>query len=160
MNQELTQKLYDKYPELFGDNPGVSMGGWPADPAIAFDVGDGWYTLIDTLLELICADFNRAKKAFDENKDPHLHDMLAAEQIHQFELLPDIKQVKEKFGSLRFYAGTFTPAQKHYIDFAEAMSASICDGCGKLGEVSSRKGWLNCKCQECRTVSEETHFHG
>lgn len=45
---------------------------------------------------------------------------------------PDIRvvQVKEKFGSLRFYADNTTDEEDKLIDFAEALSIKTCVGCG------------------------------
>ena len=160
MNQELTQKLYDKYPELFGDNPHEGITGMREINAISFDVGDGWFILIDTLIGLLCEDYKRAKKAVDENTDPMLTGMFAAELQNQFIRLPSIKQVKEKFGDLRFYAAVGEAKHGAYIKFAEAMSSSICNSCGKTGGIVLDKGWLNCQCATCRGVSDETHFHG
>ena len=45
---------------------------------------------------------------------------------------PEIRvvQVKEKFGSLRFYADNTTELEDTLIDFAEAISIKTCVGCG------------------------------
>jgi hypothetical protein len=57
-------------------------------------------------------------------------------------------QVKEKFGSLRFY----TNGNDDYVDglirMAESMSAVTCETCGKPGKISG-KGYISCKCPEC-----------
>ena len=44
---------------------------------------------------------------------------------------PEIRvvQVKEKFGSLRFYADNTTELEDTLIDFAEALSIKTCVGC-------------------------------
>lgn len=148
MREDLANELYAKYPELFTDN------------RVSLDVGDGWYVLLDGLFGLLCAEFRKAKKKYDEDSLIDNANELAGEQLYEFEHLPAIKQIKEKFGSLRFYAGTFRPEHKAYIDFAETMSSSICSNCGKMGSIQLDKGWLNCQCGECRKAAEETHFHG
>jgi hypothetical protein len=56
-------------------------------------------------------------------------------------------QVKEKFGTLRFY----TEGGDDYTDgvgaMAEAMSATTCEVCGKLGKLND-EGWIQCRCEE------------
>lgn len=56
-------------------------------------------------------------------------------------------QVKEKFGTLRFYCSggdTFTDG---VASMAEAMSARTCEECGNPGKIS-RSGWLRCLCNK------------
>ena len=62
-------------------------------------------------------------------------------------LVPTVVQVKEKFGTLRFYVIGATDAQYNYISFAEAMSGRICETCGKPGKRLGR-GWIYTSCEE------------
>lgn len=64
-----------------------------------------------------------------------------------------VDQVKEKFGTLRFYT-TITggePAVIEQIDRlirdAESRSASVCEYCGKPGRLT-RNGWIKSACEE------------
>ncbi len=57
-----------------------------------------------------------------------------------------VGQVKEKFGTLRFYCGG-TPAIDRYVRLAERLSAITCDVCGKSGRLSSNNGWYRTLCK-------------
>lgn len=62
-----------------------------------------------------------------------------------------IDQVKEKFGTLRFYIG-MVPEDKYkeiyeLIHEAETKSAKICDICGDAGRGISLKGWYVTRCE-------------
>lgn len=59
-----------------------------------------------------------------------------------------IAQVKEKFGSLRFYIGSSSDAVFDRISEAEKDSAKTCELCGKPGKIIG-KGWLMARCEEC-----------
>ncbi|MBA3857952.1 MAG: hypothetical protein C0507_13695 [Cyanobacteria bacterium PR.3.49] len=58
-----------------------------------------------------------------------------------------VKQVKEKFGTLRFYMGVAHDAIRAAIDRAEQESAQTCEDCGKPGKVRSG-GWISVLCDE------------
>ena len=65
----------------------------------------------------------------------------------------EIEQVKEKFGTLRFYfvntCGDFADIAFDVVDATEARSAFVCELCGEHGEVKSLHGWLVCRCDTC-----------
>lgn len=52
-----------------------------------------------------------------------------------------IEQVKEKFGTLRFYAYGGDARTRAVISFAESMSGLICEETGATGKLVSRGGW-------------------
>lgn len=62
----------------------------------------------------------------------------------------DIMQIKEKFGSLRFYvAGTPIVFESVYHE-AAIKSGKICPKCGAENqEVRSRDGWYTSICDDC-----------
>lgn len=57
----------------------------------------------------------------------------------------DIKQVKEKFGGLRFYTGSTNYEQDLLISRAEETAAKTCEVCGQPGELRGG-GWLKTLC--------------
>lgn len=68
-----------------------------------------------------------------------------------------VLQVKEKFGSLRYYTdfvGTDSDAAK-IIRAAEAESLTICEECGGAGELQTG-GWWITMCDTCYTRRNET----
>lgn len=91
-----------------------------ANGFVVHNCGDGWFDLIWNLCEQI-------EKIIPEN----------------FEVI----QVKEKFGTLRFYADNNTKEIDKLIMEAEEKSAITCEVCGKPGKLR-REGWLSVKCEE------------
>jgi hypothetical protein len=69
-----------------------------------------------------------------------------------------LNQVKEKFGGLRFYIGGGTSEIFDRISEAEEQSYSICEMCGKPGQLQySNHGdgyWMKTLCQTCGIIAE------
>ena len=59
-----------------------------------------------------------------------------------------VQQVKEKFGTLRFYCGGGESIYR-FISLAERLSAVTCEDCGKRGTAND-SGWITTLCVECR----------
>jgi hypothetical protein len=67
----------------------------------------------------------------------------------------DLHQVKEKFGTLRFYVGQATADMRGRIAEAEAESARTCERCGAPGSTSERgSGWMLTLCERCHARRE------
>jgi hypothetical protein len=91
-----------------------------------FECGDGWYPLILALvkdLEILI------------NKEPQ----------HERERYV-VVQIKEKFGTLRFYTEEATEEMEQLITRAEHASALICEECGNKGTISYVNNWLKTRC--------------
>ncbi len=68
------------------------------------------------------------------------------------EIDPDyqVHQIKEKFGTLRFYwAGLNYDAGEAAVAEAETESARTCESCGNLGHLRTRRGWSRTLCDDC-----------
>jgi hypothetical protein len=67
-------------------------------------------------------------------------------------------QVKEKFGGLRFYINGGDDYCRDIISFAESLSYSICEVCGRTDELvaTTQKGWNRTTCPCCAT-SKKVH---
>jgi hypothetical protein len=63
-----------------------------------------------------------------------------------------VQQVKEKFGTLRFYCGG-TEAIHRYIQLAERLSSITCEECREQGTAND-SGWIRTLCEECRAPQE------
>ena len=63
-------------------------------------------------------------------------------------------QVKEKFGSLRFYVDGGNDYTYGLISFAEGMSHIICEMCGNPGTTEG-PGWYKTLCVPCRSSKDE-----
>jgi hypothetical protein len=69
------------------------------------------------------------------------------EEIHQVTL----DQVKEKFGTLRFYYTGGDDVIDGMVRMAEGMSGVTCESCGNLGNRDSAGGWVRTICEPCDT---------
>lgn len=87
-------------------------------------VGDGWLPLIDHLCSFL--QFHT-----DYNKAPQV----------------EAVQIKEKFGTLRFYTKEATDEQHAVISFVESLSGKTCEVCGAPGKPQG-KGWIRTLCNE------------
>ena len=125
MTPEHDQYLCQHYPKLYGQR-----GGHPNSTSMCwgFECGDGWFELIRKLSEQI-ENYNNA---------------LPPDQ-------PPIEatQVKEKFGTLRFYTNSYPPVLDPWIQEAEETSAKTCEGCGQEGKLVRQGGWLSTFCSDC-----------
>ncbi len=92
-------------------------------------VGPGWYNLVHTLCKCI---------------DDHLKWQNRDAEVKQ---TLQITQIKEKFGTLRFYTGPATDYVLGMIAFAETISRYTCEQCGKPGELRDLP-WMQTLCNE------------
>lgn len=60
----------------------------------------------------------------------------------------DLHQVKEKFGTLRFYVGESTAAMEARIEEAETEALRICEACGRAKPIFVETGSY---CRRCGT---------
>jgi hypothetical protein len=132
MTKELELKLVEKYPQILRDYSGnetKTCMHW------GMECGDGWYDLLNDLLEKL------------DYLSNHSGVQVVADQI------------KEKFGTLRFYYSTIIKTDLNVepvvdkiisdvVSAAERQSAYICENTGKRGVSCSRMGWLKTLCKE------------
>jgi hypothetical protein len=64
-----------------------------------------------------------------------------------------VEQVKEKFGTLRFYYQGGDDYIDGLVAMAESMSGVTCEECGNPGESHSG-GWIRTLCQPCEEARE------
>lgn len=126
MRKELDQQLCEKYPKIFANRykPMTETAMcW------GFDVGDGWYTIIDSLCGQIQNHIDWKNR--DEKK--------VAQVV--------ASQVKEKFGGLRFYYDGGDDYVDGMVRMAESWAVNTCEICGKPGKLRGG-GWLYTACDE------------
>jgi hypothetical protein len=122
MKKELDERLVADFPKLYRDrnaNMKDTCMCW------GFTCGDGWEPLIRRLSEklepLIVGEASEVRAA----------------------------QVKEKFGTLRFYIdGPQTIKMEGFVVVAEQESAVTCEVCGAPGKLTGR-GWVRTLCPAC-----------
>lgn len=152
MTPELDQALCAQFPLLFQQH------GKPAH-VYGMAIGDGWHGLLKTLCELLYAPYVQAKDAYErarknEGTAPYRGAaVVTAVDVERARLamaaaqaqLPHVVQVKEKFGTLRFYTNHANERASAYIEFAEHLSGRVCEECGAPGRTRGR-GWIRTLC--------------
>ena len=123
MESELQNKLFEKYPKIFKQK---DLPMQQTSICWGIECGDGWYWLLDQLC-------NSIQRYIDGNKKPQL----------------EAVQVKEKFGSLRFYSHGGDDIIFGMLWLAEGMSGDICERCGSTEEITQTKGWISTLCSKC-----------
>jgi len=126
MRKELDEALCAKYSEIFkacnGDMRATAMC-W------GFECGDGWYNIIDGLCTTI------------QNREYN-------NKRNNIQIAPVVAtQVKEKYGTLRFYYSGGDDYIDGAVSMAEYMSEVTCEKCGAPGKLQSY-GWAYTACDE------------
>jgi len=126
MKQEYDTYLCTTYPKMFVNRYKPMT---ETTMCWGFDCGDGWYNIINQL----CA-----------NIQHHIDWKNRKEEI-----VPQVTvdQVKEKFGSLRFYFTGGDDYIRGMATMAESMSGVTCEECGNPGSTLGR-GWLTTLCEK------------
>jgi hypothetical protein len=125
MREELDDALCRDFPNLYKDRH-ASMR--ETCMCWGFDVGEGWEPLI-----------RRASEKLEAL-------ILALPEEARAKVCAS--QVKEKFGTLRFYMTSETPEMSAVIREAEKASGETCEKCGQPGELRSG-GWWVTLCDPC-----------
>lgn len=122
MNQENQKKLNDRFGHLLNahrtPNHALAMFG--------FECGDGWYNLLFNLLTDIENYFKTQPR----------------DVVDSF----SVQQIKEKFGTLRFYYSGDSEIEK-FVSIAEDASGVTCELCGEKGKMRGG-GWMSVKCHQ------------
>jgi rubrerythrin len=121
MSPDKDKALCEKYPKIFRERHGFYQS---TNMCWGLECGDGWYDLIDRLCYLL---------QYDTDKNGYPQAIAT--------------QVKEKFGTLRFYTAGHNERQDGMIRFAEHQSGYICDVCGMPG-TDNDDGWTRTRCKE------------
>jgi hypothetical protein len=174
MDSALDKQLCEKYPKIFRDRHASKMKTlmcW------GFDHDDGWYDILDTLCynvqnHIDWTRSNRAKalklnrkikKAIEQNSIDPIKDVYTGEwwierckkivREKKYEPVPKAArqliavQVKEKFGTLRFYYEGGDEVTEGMVRIAESMSARTCEVCGDRGKLRN-EGWVRSLCSK------------
>lgn len=164
MSPELDKKLCAEFPEIFCDRNGnmqQTLMCW------GFDCGDGWYGIIRFLCNQLMKDYRHAKHSYEHclkmiNKvdktawNESLYSIYTLENLEKRKaaldncIIPRAVQVKEKYGTLRFYVDRCYEMHDNYISTVEELSAYVCEECGTMQEVHTfNLGWIRTLCIAC-----------
>ena len=127
MREELDKLLCKKYPKMM-----VNRHASVQETAMCwgFSCGDGWYNILNALMGNIQGHIDWKNK--------------------KEEVVPQVTldQVKEKFGTLRFYYTGGDDYIRGLVSMAESMSAVTCEECGNPGK-QTHGGWIKTTCTPC-----------
>ena len=132
MKQELDKLLCEKYPKMMVNRNSPMM---ETCMCWGFECGDGWFNILDQLMG---------------NIQHHLDWKNKKEEV-----VPQVTldQIKEKFGTLRFYYTGGDDVIDGMVRMAESMSAVTCEQCGNIGECRGG-GWVHTTCTPCEQARE------
>jgi hypothetical protein len=126
MKKELDEYLCKTYPKMMVNR---NLHMTETCMCWGFECGDGWFPILNQLMG---------------NIQHHIDWKNRTEEV-----VPQVTldQVKEKFGTLRFYYTGGDDYIRGLVSMAESMSGILCETCGKPG-TSTRGGWIKTACKE------------
>ncbi len=91
----------------------------------------------------------------DEYKEKRLGEIVAGDFRKVPESIPQVTldQVKEKFGTLRFYYSGGDDYISGMVSLAESLTGVTCEECGNVGERRGG-GWVHTYCEPCELARE------
>ena len=173
MREELDNQLCQKYPKIFRDRHGdmkETLMCW------GFECGDGWYNIINQLCsniqhhidwrqqqhdrdvkynEMVQAGLAGNLELLEEyyrgwlNAEDRIAEALERGPTKVTEPVQQVVavQIKEKFGTLRFYTNGGDDIIDGMIRMAESMSGVTCEKCGSPAKRRDG-GWIRTLCDK------------
>jgi hypothetical protein len=138
MAPEFDKYLCEKYPKIFKNRDGSIM---ETCMAWGFECGDGWFNVIDALC-----------KEIQHHIDWKYKD-LPVDEREAIQVVAD--QVKEKYGTLRFYYHGGDEVIEGMVSMAESMTHRTCEVCGNSGQLRAG-GWYRTLCNTCEANRNST----
>jgi hypothetical protein len=142
MNEELQNKLYEKYPDLFSNRTKSPMGScmcWGCE------IGNGWYELLSS----VCWRISQHEKNISERIHVRNKNDIPNDQTDLDYAPVKFDQVKEKYGGLRIYFSGGDDYVDGVVSMAEEYSYKVCEVCGNAGKPN-KGGWITTLCESCR----------
>jgi len=159
MNSSLQDRLYQKYPKIFAQKD-LDM----TQTAMCWGIscGDGWFNIIDNLCSEIQSYIDEPTENL-KRYEKYLQGSIEAGKTDDIEYWttqiesvksisrPQVQatQIKEKFGTLRFYLNQTDEVIDRIVSFAESMSGCTCEKCGSPAR-QSKGGWITTECTRCK----------
>ena len=171
MNEKLTKELFEKFPELYA---GHKLSPQENLMCFGFECGDGWHKIIYALSQAINDNYKNELGNWEWDRDNfkrkykirnswyeikrHLKELFRYIFWNKNKIIKYSKpsgvmadQVKEKYGSLRYYTNHGNDYVYGLISMAEYMSYLTCEKCGTTKNVTQNKtGWISSLCPKCR----------
>lgn len=157
MRKELDEYLVKRYPTIFRNR---HAGVTNSCMAWGFSCGDGWFHLLNSVCASIVGHIEHLTEENERNKE-YIKKIEAGGRVPEWiqiayekgklviKDVPDFvaDQVKEKFGTLRFYYHGGDDYIAGLVSMAETMSGMTCDVCGSPGQTGGR-GWIRTRCEQ------------
>lgn len=121
MNEDNSKKLIEDFPLLYRKNN-------------YFECGNGWFTILYIL---------------SKNLEKIIEKQEEKEKAEGFQNSFYAVQVKEKYGTLRFYMSVETEEMSQFIREAEKFSSCTCELCGNKGKLINKNHWYSTRCEVC-----------
>lgn len=134
MSDNFQEEMIEKYPHVF------ARKAHNLQPFSMFGIecGKGWYPILNQLFACI----NNHLRWVNRNKS------------EEAKLVFTLTQVKEKYGTLRFYYDGGDAVIDGMERMAEAMSAVTCETCGNPGKMRGNT-WFYTACEEHTRVEDK-----
>ncbi len=147
MDQELENKLYEKYPVLFENKNKTPM---QSCMSFGIECNNGWYELLSSVCwRIFQHEKNISERIMVRNKYGTPNDQSDLEYIPV-----KFDQIKEKLGELRIYFSGGDDYVEGVVSMAEEMSYKICEVCGNSGKPN-KGGWITTLCNSCRNKDDK-----
>jgi len=118
-----SERMEKTYPKMF------------AEPYGGFAVGAGWWPILESL----CRNIQSHIDWRQEQKEKYNRGEGCSQIV--------VRQIKEKFGGLRFYYDGGDDMIDGMVRMAESWAGHSCEKCGKPGKSRSG-GWIRTLCDE------------
>jgi len=156
MNEENDNYLCVTYPKMF-----VNRNSPMTETCMCwgFECGNGWFNIINQLCQNIqhhidwsIQNNEQDLKYNEENPDKLKTVRPICNQV-------TVDQVKEKFGTLRFYYTGGDDYIRGLASMAESMSGVTCEECGNLASTNYPEpgGWISTICDPCKEKRERAY---
>jgi hypothetical protein len=147
MDQELQDKLFEKYPNLFQNRNKSPM---QSPMCFGIECNNGWYELLSSVCWRI---FQHERNIEDRKRILKDQPEKIKDDLEYISVKFD--QIKEKYGGLRVYYSGGDDYVRGVVSMAEEYSYKVCEVCGNAGKPN-KSGWISTLCDEHRKKTYET----
>lgn len=128
-HDQLMEHLAKEYPEMY------------SEPYGGICTGEGWYPIVRALSRQISWHVTERNKTRERLLQDNPHDWPIPDYVEPV----IVRQIKEKFGGLRFYYDGGDDTVDGMVRMAESWAAVTCETCGAPGHQRGG-GWIRTLC--------------
>lgn len=127
--EAFVNNLKKKYPEMY------------SNVAAGIFIGEGWFNIINDLSYAIYSHVKWKRDTRERLLKDNLYNLTIPDAVE----FPEVTQIKEKFGGLRFYYDGGDEYVDGAVAMAELQANRTCETCGKPG-TRRNGGWIRTLC--------------